>query len=176
MNPATGQLTPKGTPISAGDAPEQSSTDLSGAHLYVEDGLDNVFYAYNIAGDGTLSHLSPPTFPAPYSPTYPALSPNGKFLYVPSFSPQRGGASSTVGVYSIDPTTGALAEISGSPFVTAIEAGSIAIDPAGKFAYVPGASFVTGYSLNSTTGVMSPLPITFPAGQLPSVITFVQTN
>ncbi len=179
VNPATGLLSPKGTPISAGHSPVQSRTDLPGAHLYVEDDFDNVFYTYNIADDGTLSHFSPPTFPAPFSPQYPALSPNGNFLYVPSFLPQMGGPSSTVGVYSIDPATGALAEISGSPFVTEIFAESIAIDPSGNFAYVPSeaVNFITGYSLNSVTGAMSPLPATFPGGGLnPSIMIFVKTN
>jgi len=178
VNPATGQLSAKGMPISAGRSPVQSRTDLPGAHLYVEDDLDNVFYTYNIADDGTLSHFSPPTFPAPFSPSYPALSPSGSFLYVPSFEPQPGGSSSTVGVYSIDPATGALAEISGSPFVTGSGAGSIAIDPSGNFAYVPSAfeNLITGYSLNSATGAMSPLPTTFPGGQFPSIMVFVKAN
>jgi 6-phosphogluconolactonase (cycloisomerase 2 family) len=179
VNPATGQLSPKGTPISAGHSPVQSKTDPPGAHLYVEDDANNVFYTYNIADDGTLSHFSPPTFPAPFSPQYPALSPSGNFLYVPSFLPQMGGPSSTVGVYSIDPATGALVEISGSPFVTELFAESIAIDPSGNFAYVPSeaVNFITGYSLNSVTGAMSPLPATFPGGGLSaSIMIFVKTN
>jgi 6-phosphogluconolactonase len=180
VNPATGQLSPIGTPISAGTAPGDLITDATGAHLYVEDGLANVLYAYGIADDGTLSPFSPPTFPSAYSPSYPALSPNGRFLYLPSFDafPQGGATTSTVTVYSINPATGALAQIIGSPFVTGIDAGSIAIDPSGNFAYVPNGfpNIITGYSLNSATGFMSPLPATFPAGEDPSIMIFVKTN
>ncbi len=179
VNLATGQLTAKGTPISAGTAVGDSKTDLSGAHLYVEDTVGNVLYAYNIADDGTLSSFSPPTFPAPYDLSFSALSPSGNFLYSPSFDFQAGGFNySTVAVYLIDPATGALAQISGSPFVTGIDAESIAIDPSGNFAYVPseGVNIITGYSLNSVTGFMSPLPTTFPAGENPSVMVFVKTN
>ena len=44
---------------------------------------------------------------------------------------------SSIGVYGIDPVTGTLTPATGLPFTSPIEFASIAIDPSGRFAYVP---------------------------------------
>jgi len=182
VNPATGQLTANGAPIPLGGSSFESilssRSDQPGAHLYVPGGLENVLYAFNIADDGTLSHFSPQTYPDPLDPSISALSPNGSFLYLPAFDTRMGGSIVPIDVYSIDPSTGALAEINGSPFLTQASAASVAIDPSGNFAYVPSCclNIITGYSLNTVTGAMSPLPATFPTGEDPSEMIFVKTN
>ena len=61
--------------------------------------------------------------------------------------------------FMIDPLTGALTAVPGSPFAAGAGAGavSLAVDPNGRFAYV--ASYypntVTGYTINPTTGVLT---------------------
>jgi len=44
--------------------------------------------------------------------------------------------SDTVSGYTINPATGALTAIAGSPFAAGIEPIAIAVDPKGKFVYV----------------------------------------
>jgi len=64
-----------------------------------------------------------------------------------------------ISAYTIDATTGALAEIAGSPF--AAEGGPffVTVDPSGKFAYVAsiGSDSVSAYAINAATGALSEL-------------------
>jgi len=101
-----------------------------------------------------------------------ALDPTGKFAYVmDSGSDGNGGY---VSMYTINPTTGALASI-GPPVSTygygvyygsGVNAGSVAVDPSGKFAYVTNAGDVYDYgdgadgsvaiyAINATTGALT---------------------
>jgi YVTN family beta-propeller protein len=101
-----------------------------------------------------------------------AVDPAGKFAYV-----MDGGSSGNggyVSMYTINPTTGALASI-GPPVSTygygvyygsGVNAGSVAVDPFGKFAYVTNAGdvwdygdgadgTVAMYTINATTGALT---------------------
>ena len=75
-----------------------------------------------------------------------------KFAYVAN----TGGG---VSAYTLDDTTGALAELAGSPFDAALPALHVTSDPAGKFLFVVNgdglgtpANTVTAYTINATTG------------------------
>jgi YVTN family beta-propeller protein len=100
-----------------------------------------------------------------------AVDPAGKFAYVMGGS---GGNGGYVSMYTINPTTGALASI-GPPVSTygygvysgsGVNAGSVAVDPLGKFAYVTNAGdvwdygdgadgTVAMYAINATTGALT---------------------
>jgi 6-phosphogluconolactonase len=89
----------------------------------------------------------------------------GKFLFVMDSGT---GSGAQVSVYAINSTTGALTEVSGSPFFAsgALYTGAFATDPTGKFLYgavgpsnnggAPG--ILVGYSINLTTGALTPVP------------------
>jgi YVTN family beta-propeller protein len=99
-----------------------------------------------------------------------ALDPTGKFAYVMD----GGSDGGYVSMYTINPTTGALASI-GPPVSTygygvyygsGVNAGSVAVDPLGKFAYVTNAGNVYDYgdgadgsveiyAINATTGALT---------------------
>ena len=95
-----------------------------------------------------------------------AVDPSGKFAYV-----LNGGGSvdADVSMYTINPTTGALASI-GPPVSTdgfGVYPGSISIDPDGKFAYVTNEGDPWGYEdgangsvvmyrIDATTGALTP--------------------
>jgi 6-phosphogluconolactonase len=75
-----------------------------------------------------------------------AVDPTGKFAYVMNGG-CAGGVGAYVSMYTINPTTGALASI-GPPATTfgyGISAESVAVDPAGKFAYVTNSGDVWDY-------------------------------
>jgi 6-phosphogluconolactonase len=59
--------------------------------------------------------------------------------------------------YMIDPITGALRGIAGSPFRAGAQPNSVAVDPSGKFAYVAnsGDNTVSGYTINPATGALT---------------------
>ena len=101
-----------------------------------------------------------------------ALDPTGKFAYV--MDGGSGGDGGYVSMYTINPTTGALASI-GPPVSTygygvyygsGVNAGSVAVDPLGKFAYVTNTGDVYDYgdgadgsiaiyAINATTGALT---------------------
>jgi DNA-binding beta-propeller fold protein YncE len=58
--------------------------------------------------------------------------------------------------YRINPTTGVLTPIAGSPFAAGSAPWSMAVDPSGRFAYVPNSgNNVSGYTIDSTTGALN---------------------
>ena len=101
-----------------------------------------------------------------------ALDPTGKFAYVMDGGSDGNGGY--VSMYTINPTTGALASI-GPPMSTygygvyygsGVNAGSVAVDPFGKFAYVTNSGdvydygdgadgSVAMYAINATTGALT---------------------
>jgi hypothetical protein len=85
------------------------------------------------------------------NPRSVAVDPAGKFVYVAN----EGG---NVSGYTINPTTGALAAIPGSPFPSAGGSNSEAVDPAGKFTYVANtfSNDVSAYTIDAVGGALTP--------------------
>ena len=89
-----------------------------------------------------------------------AVDPSGKFIYM------SGGIGSPGRLcgFVIDPVTQAWTPVEpagGTPNATGTNPGAVAIDPSGRFMYVPGGSIsgnVTGFAIDSATGMPSPLP------------------
>jgi 6-phosphogluconolactonase len=128
--------------------------------------LSNNVSGYTIdPSTGALTAIAGSPFPEELHahPTSVAVDPSGKFAYVANknfenedFLPRKG----TISGYTIDPSTGALTAIAGSPFKTAgLFPTSVAVDPSGKFAYVAnvGSNNVLGYTINPTTGALAPM-------------------
>ena len=70
------------------------------------------------------------------------------------------GGAHTVSAYSINSSTGALTQVSGSPFATGTGPQGIAADPAGKFLYVAnygagGGNTVSAYMINASSGALT---------------------
>lgn len=81
-----------------------------------------------------------------------------KFAYVTNYDTQT-GQPYTLSGFAVDPTSGGLAPIAGSPFTAGQAPNSIAIDPGGQFLYAAnvGSFNVSGYGINVTTGVLMPI-------------------
>ncbi|WP_081858080.1 beta-propeller fold lactonase family protein [Thiomonas sp. FB-Cd] len=102
------------------------------------------------------------------------ISRAGTFAYVTNITNNPDGQ---VLAYSIDPPTGGLTEIAGSPFAAGNTPGAIALNPAGTFAYVVnmGDNTLSAYSINPTTGALTPVPGSpFPTGASPSSVVVAQ--
>jgi YVTN family beta-propeller protein len=102
------------------------------------------------------------------------VDPSGKFAYVMDGGCE-GGVSGYVSMYTIDPTTGALASI-GPPVSTygygidygdGVNAGSVTVDPFGKFAYVTNSGNVYNYD-NEAEGTLAMYTIDATTGTLNS--------
>ena len=163
---ASGVLTP-GTMNSTQSAPSAIAVD-AGMFAYVTNSNSNTISAYSINSvSGALTALtdvdagtsgdqsSIATGTHPYSI---AIHPSGKFAYVANYG------SNDVSAYSID-SSGALTRIDADGGTAGNQTGiparsgpiSIAIDPAGGYAYVANANdeSVSVYSIDATTGALT---------------------
>ncbi len=150
--------------------PSSMVVDPSGKFAYVVTGAAGGPYGlamYTIdATTGALASIG--KIAAGAVPISVAVDPAGKFVYVPTANGTPGSAGS-VSTYAINATTGALASIG------TIAAGkgpsSIAVDPAGKFAYVTnsGSNDVSMYTIDATTGALTSVG-TIAAGTNPGSV------
>jgi 6-phosphogluconolactonase (cycloisomerase 2 family) len=70
------------------------------------------------------------------------------FLYVAN------GSAQSISAYTVNPASGALTAVSGSPFAVGANLNSLAVDPAGGFVYVVSADSVAvfGHAVNPAGG------------------------
>jgi YVTN family beta-propeller protein len=171
INPTTGALASIGPPVPSNDENTDSVTvDPSGKFAYVASS-GNVWdidfgsvmtYAIN-PKTGALTSTAGGIIGTgingtPEFSNSMALDPSGKFAFaadggafpVPSF-----GISSSVSMYTINNTTGALTSI--GMIATGAGPDSVAVDPTGKFVYVTnvGSNDVSMYTINPTTGALA---------------------
>lgn len=164
INASTGALTPvTGSPFATGHLPNWVTIDPSGAFLYTANNGSSVSGFSIDPNSGALT----PVPGSPY-PTTEAQSittdPAGKFVFVATLN------STNVYAFTIDPTTGALSAVSGSPFSIGCSssmlepecsAGDLTVDSSGAYLYVtsngPGTSSIVGYSIDTTSGVLTSL-------------------
>jgi 6-phosphogluconolactonase (cycloisomerase 2 family) len=127
-------------------------------------------------GGATGLQLGSPSSSGGTSPQGIRVSPDGKFVIVAN------QGTSNVSVFSLDATTGALTEVSGSPFASGQQPGPVAIDPptlagpapGGKFVFVgnTGGNSLSAYTIDSA-GSLTPVsgtPIPLGANAQPSSI------
>jgi 6-phosphogluconolactonase (cycloisomerase 2 family) len=188
IDPTTGALTSVAPPAPTNDENTSSvSVDPSGKFVYVTSSGDvwDIDYGsivtYSI--NPTTGALTPTTGGIGSSLTETpgffnsmAFDPSGKFAYAAdggAFPVGAFGGTSSVSMYTRDSTTGALT------YVGTIAAGagpnSVAVDPAGKFAYVAnfGSNEVSMYTIDATTGALASTG-TIAAGTQP--ISFVEDS
>ena len=111
-------------------------------------------------------------FPAGGNPLSLAFGAGGKFLYTAN----PDATNPSISGFSIDPTTGALSPLSGSPFPLPVSH-YIATDQTGAYLYVTSGANIVGYAIDATTGALTALP-GFPvaAGANAYSITIDPTN
>jgi len=120
----------------------------------------------------TAALTSLPTAILPVDPNASGLAvdPSGRFLYV-SVADFSGGIQDRVMIYSIDAGNGTLTPLPSLATVSSVPGSKgIAIDPGGRFAYVPGygvgsTGFLSPFLLDDLTGILIP---GFPVGPIPN--------
>ncbi len=163
VNTTDGSLTGiTGSPwAGAGVGSAYMTVDSAGKNLYVPAVQDLVVVPYGIGSGGALNiGLQAGTPAAPQTAT---VDPTGQFLYVPM---------GKTGTQLFQIASGALTSVATIPPQGQAGAVYIAITPADTFAYVSdGVSGVAGYSVNATTGNLTPLANSpFAAGTGPSAL------
>lgn len=176
INQTTGALTAvSGSPFSTSAFPYSLSCDPEGKFLFAghEDAGVAAVSAYTInAVTGALTAVSGSPFAAAAgaTPVSVYVSPDGKHLY--AGSSQALGNPNTFG-YAINPETGALTQLTGSPFGELNNGISVFVEPTGKHVYFAQYNGDTvGYARDSTSGTLSLLATSpFATGAAPTFIT-----
>jgi YD repeat-containing protein len=151
VNPVNGSLTQvPGSPYAAGTSKGPVVGEPSGRFVYVGDPTSNSIYGYSIGAGGALISLPGSPYPADGQPNALLAHPSGKYLFA---TYQAQNAVGSVSVFAIDSTTGALTDVTGSPFPTAYTTVALAQDPAGKFLFVSS----TGANLGGGTSWLQPV-------------------
>ncbi len=168
-NPTTGALTEvRGAPFVPRGSSSQlcspkadfcgGAVSISGTHhlYYVSSNFDGVSEFTINSTTGALTEL--PTSPVA-NPAHQGLgvrvAPNGKHLYVNA--PTQFGQSFIV-AYTINPTTGKLTRVNGSPFAVPGQPNFMDIDVTGHFLYTANGGTISGFHINTTTGVLTRVP------------------
>jgi len=156
-----------GSPLSitipSGSSINQMVIDPIGKFLYasyqffvVNVGDDGGVAAYSIdAASGALTAVPGSPFSVGGVPNSVAIDASGKFLIV-STSPRLGGPpGNCLAVLSIDPGTGALTPVPGSPFGPLQTCGGVAADPSAEYVYAGSGFTVSVLSIDQATGELA---------------------
>lgn len=144
-------------PITLPGVPHDLAVDASLSWLFVTfDGNSGGEIASFSIKSGTVGALAGTFSTGGDSPQGVKVTPDGKFVVVAN------GATSNVSVFSLDPSTGKLTEVLGSPFPCASGSSAVAIDPGGKFVFVTvglnaDGNTLFGYTIDSA-GSLTPVP------------------
>jgi 6-phosphogluconolactonase (cycloisomerase 2 family) len=150
VNVDTGRLTPL-SPTPFYSPLLQLAVEPVGRFLVTVDGSSVQSYKIN----GNTGALLSAGFASASSPFALAIHPSGKFVYGINVN------NNEVSALNLDPTTGALTPVAGSPFPTnSVNPFAGAIDPAGRYLFISnvnGAN-LTVFAVNSITGALTEVP------------------
>ena len=152
---STGTLAPDGSSLpNLPQFPTALAVDSTGTTLYVaNDSPANSVSAYAINPGGSLSSPGVTTSTGNDSNSYAVtVSPQG-FVYVANSGQ---GVPGTVSGFNFASSTG-FSPLAGSPFSAGINPESVAVNPAGTFAFVAnfGGDTISVYAIDPTTGALS---------------------
>jgi len=111
---------------------------------------------------GSLGIVSGSPFADSEAPFFILVHPSGKFVYTEDVNGSGGFDLLSVSGYAVDPNSGSLAPVAGSPFLPGVNAGAVsfAVHPSGGFLYASTgyrANGLLAWSVDSTSGQLTPL-------------------
>jgi 6-phosphogluconolactonase (cycloisomerase 2 family) len=119
------------TSVGAGATPTSIAVEHSGRFLYVTDPAHNAVLGFSIQTGGVLSPITGSPFLAGAAPVGLGIDPQGALLFAAN------SGSNNVSAYAIDPNSGALGQVTGSPFATGgVGPSAVAVDAETSFVYV----------------------------------------
>src|SRR6185369_1647708 len=146
----------QGSPYKTGTTPYSVKVSDSGAFVYVTNRDSDSVSVFGVdTNTGALAEI--PNSPFPAGDGARAIEFSGQFAFVAN------RFADTVSVFTVDANTGALSQIATSPFPAGDDPRSLVVDPSGKYLYaansslVTGATDITGYSIDGSTGVLTPI-------------------
>jgi 6-phosphogluconolactonase len=173
IDPASGALTFAGGMDFADSVPYSVTADPLGRYVFVaySDATLNSTVVEALGLDsatGAPSHIAPPAAVTGGAGAI-AIHPSGKFLYVASQQ------SSSVVAFNVDPKSGTLTPVPGSPFAVINGANTgdisdVAVDPSGNYLYVTdySTSTIDAFAIDRNSGRLSAINGSpFPTGHAP---------
>jgi uncharacterized repeat protein (TIGR01451 family) len=158
IDAATGALTTvPGSPFGGVADPQWLQVDVNGRFLFVADPALEKIKGYRIeATTGALTLLPGNGVPVANNVFGLGTTPSGRFLYASTRNP-----TSEIYGFALDPSSGALTPLAGSPWLVGrnAQAFEIVVDPTERFLYTGGleANAIFGFSIDSTSGALTPL-------------------
>lgn len=140
--------------IATGKGPASIVIDAIHGYAFVANhGGSNDISAYSVGQRTDAPGLVPGSpFPAGGNPLCLALVYGGRFLY----SANPDATNPSISGFSVNPDTGVLSPLSGSPFPLPVSHG-IVTDQAGAYLYVTWGANVVGYRIDANTGALTAL-------------------
>jgi 6-phosphogluconolactonase (cycloisomerase 2 family) len=151
---ATGAITQVAqTPPTENTSPTGLALLPSKKFLYAINSRADTISIFNVASDGTLTLSGTPGPAGGSSPSAAVIDPTGNFLLVTN------NFTDNVSVFFIKPDSGALTQVTGSPFPANTGPAEILITPSGKFVYVtnPRIGMITAFTFSSSDGTLTQL-------------------
>jgi 6-phosphogluconolactonase len=150
----------------------------TGEALYVADSFQIDIWEYVIDETTGVLALSPASpFSVSGGPYSVKADSSGPFIYASNSYPSY--PTGSVAGYAIDPVTGSLTAVPGSPFVAGSVPVGVTVDPGGRFVYTANqgsyltnfSGTVSAYTVDASTGVLTPVPGSpFAAGLEPTSV------
>ncbi len=171
IDPASGALTQiVNSPFPAGSSPRSVTVDPSGTFVYAPNlNSDNIsVYKIDPASGDLLSLGQMIARKGSSSIAFAAGA--AAVTYAPSLAYSANLYGNSISAYTIDPPSGGLTPVTGSPFPTGASPQSVTADPSGKFAYVASASAsnnLAAYTINADGSLTATPGSPFSAGKLP---------
>lgn len=145
-----------GSPFTVGTDIRGMVIDPKGQFLYAADRGANTVASFSIQSSGVISPVAGSPFAAGTQPVMVAIDSTGTFVYTANTGSNDSSAYKA--------SSGALAQISGSPFstagpgtVTATQPAFVAVDATNKFLYFgnAGSRDISGWTINATSGALT---------------------
>lgn len=164
---------PGAMPVSTNYPQKSFTRNVGRATGTVEFAFVANFYSNNVsayaidASNGALMQVQGSPFAAGFGPSAVAIDPTGNFAYVANNGSVSGKQPGSVSAFTINPRSGALTAVQGSPFAAGSNPLGVAISPNGKFAYVINynSANVSVFAINESTGTLKQVkgsPFTTP--------------
>ena len=146
IDAGSGALTPFGSPVAANADPTSIIFTHNGKFVYVTNPVKGLVTGFTFS-NGVLTQVKNSPLISGAGASALAVDGGDKFLYVVNPAATNPGLTTigNVSGFNIDPNTGELTSILGSPFTASFGTGpsAITVDPTGKFVYAvtPGSSY-----------------------------------
>jgi 6-phosphogluconolactonase len=157
-----GAVSPRAPVSFVGSQPLSATTTPDGRILYqaVQDGGSATIASFSIASNGTIAVLPGGRIIAGLFPKMLTVEPSGHFLYATAAGSSEDSFKSAL-CYTIDPVSGLLTPVKGSPFAAGENPIATAIDASGRFVCVVNSvqasdeAVVSASSIDPNSGVLS---------------------